>query len=200
MHQKFASKLFSTKCSAKESESVANKADSEDANETDEILRDLNMKGKSKSFKSLSHIFPTTDYNQSETDTDQDFCFSDSKSSEEVDGVRSHDPRLPDPKKQKLRSDYHLETLRCEVCNKGYKHRQSLQRHINKEHPKETRVQTCYKIECQEKSCSFTCRFLHQLRKHLVDSHNFHFNFMSETFSSYQGQLSYSYLCILDMR
>ena len=82
-------------------------------------------------------FLPTTDYDQSETDTDlEDFCFSDSKCSEEVNEVWSHNPELPDLKKQKLRSDHRLETLCCKVCNKEYKHRQSLQRHINKEHPK----------------------------------------------------------------
>ena len=79
-------------------------------------------------------------YNQSEKDTDLDFCFSDSKCSEEVNEMWSHNPELPDLKKQKLISDHHLETLCCKVCNKEYKHCQSLQRHINKEHPKETRI------------------------------------------------------------
>ena len=49
----------------------------------------------------------TTDYDQSETDADlEDFCFSGSKCSEEVNEVWSHNPELPDLKKQKLRSDH----------------------------------------------------------------------------------------------
>lgn len=74
----------------------------------------------------------------------------------------------------------------CTFCNKKYHHRQSLQRHINKTHPTEKR-NTCFKIKCQEESCNFSCRYLHQLREHLTTLHNLKFNLETKTFNSYTG-------------
>lgn len=192
-----------------ESERGEHKPDSKDVNITDETPSAANMKAVSKSHESLSNIIPpTTDCNCSETVTN--FCFSndeitDSKNSRKVeiqsdgtDEVCSSNLELSNLEAQKFRSDDHLQVLCCKVCDKVYKHRQSLQRHMNKEHPMETSMQTSCKMECQEKSCKFTCRFLYQLRKHLKDSHNFQFNFVSKTFSSYLGMLNkYVYLRIL---
>ena len=65
----------------------------------------------------------------------------------------------------------------CSFCGKKYHHRQSLQRHINKTHPKEKeKTNLSAKIKCQEESCNFCCRYLHQLREHLMESHGFQFN------------------------
>ena len=64
---KFIFKLFRTKCLADESEPVASKADSKDADQTDEISSDASMKGESNhmslNYTSLYLTFlPTTDY------------------------------------------------------------------------------------------------------------------------------------------
>ena len=76
----------------------------------------------------------------------------------------------------------------CSFCHKKYHHRQSLQRHINKTHPKEKeKTNLSAKIKCQEESCNFCCRYLHQLREHLMESHGIQFKLRTETFESYAG-------------
>lgn len=74
----------------------------------------------------------------------------------------------------------------CSFCNKKYYHRQSLQRHINRTHPTEKRNLSAT-IKCLEESCNFSCRYLHQLREHLMESHDFQFKMQSETFDSHAG-------------
>lgn len=76
----------------------------------------------------------------------------------------------------------------CSFCSKKYLHRQSLQRHINKTHPKEKeKTNSSAKIKCQEESCNTSCRYLYQLRDHLMESHGFQFKLRSEMFDSYAG-------------
>ena len=74
--------------------------------------------------------------------------------------------------------------LVCTICNRKYKHRQSLHRHITRDHPE---MQTSGQIKCQEESCNFTCRYLHQLREHLTNMHNIQFEKEMKVFNCYPG-------------
>ena len=74
--------------------------------------------------------------------------------------------------------------LVCTICNRQYKHRQSLHRHITRDHPE---TQPSGQIKCQEESCSFMCRYLHQLREHLTTIHNIQFEKETKVFNSYSG-------------
>ena len=75
----------------------------------------------------------------------------------------------------------------CPKCKKQYQHKQSLHKHIKKTHNQDgNEINT---IKCKEKECTFSCRYIKQLRQHLNDHHNFNIKTETLHFSTMQGLL-----------
>lgn len=65
---------------------------------------------------------------------------------------------------------------------------EAYQQNSHKTHTKEKeKTNSSAKIKCQEESCNTSCRYLYQLREHLMKSHGFQFKLRSEMFDSYAG-------------
>ena len=75
----------------------------------------------------------------------------------------------------------------CPKCKKQYQHKQNLHKHIKKTHNQDgNEINT---IKCKEKECTFSCRYIKQLRQHLNDHHNFNIKTETLHFSTMQGLL-----------
>lgn len=74
----------------------------------------------------------------------------------------------------------------CHICGKYFFHASSLCRHKKTAHP---HLQSGT-ISCKEKSCSFSCRSLHELRSHLKDIHNFYMEEECKDFETTEGTYS----------
>ena len=68
-------------------------------------------------------------------------------------------------------------------CKKEYQHKQSLHKHIKKTHNQDGNEMNT--IKCKKKECTFSCRYMKQLRQHL----NKHHNFIIKTLSTMQDLL-----------
>ena len=71
----------------------------------------------------------------------------------------------------------------CHICGKYFSYASSLYRHKKTAHP---HLQS-RNISCQEKSCSFSCRSLQELRSHLKHVHNFYMEEECKDFESTEG-------------
>ena len=72
-------------------------------------------------------------------------------------------------------------------CGKTYHNRSGLHKHIKNypSHKSDTgKRQESAKINCGDASCTFSCRYLNQLRKHLTESHGIVLNQEQKKFSS----------------
>ena len=77
----------------------------------------------------------------------------------------------------------------CIVCNKQYSYRSGLFKHIQRDHPAHTSSQTG-NIKCLERMCSFTCRYVDELRRHLVLFHAVPMEKETLTFETTEGMFS----------
>ena len=93
-------------------------------------------------------------------------------------------PTASPPQPQQSDSDKHR--LSCKACDKKYTHRASLYKHIQKNHP-DLASNNAGSIQCMETMCSFTCRYLAELRRHLVVSHSIPMETENLTFSTMEG-------------
>lgn len=76
-------------------------------------------------------------------------------------------------------------SLKCPHCDKIYKHRQSLDRHIKTHSPEAATNKG--RIFCKESGCSFGARYLINLCDHLTEAHSYKFDIFNKDFSSLQG-------------
>ena len=72
----------------------------------------------------------------------------------------------------------------CKICGVKYAHRASLFKHVRKVHPNET---TTGNIKCREDTCTFTCRYLAGLRKHLQQVHSIPMEAEEIDFRTFEG-------------
>ena len=83
--------------------------------------------------------------------------------------------------------------LNCRYCNKMYTHRAALYKHEHRKHP--TEVEGCKgNIKCLENTCTFHCRYLDDLRKHLATDHGIAMPTEKKRFASSEG-IYYTYTC-----
>ena len=87
---------------------------------------------------------------------------------------------------QPQQSDTVKHRLSCKVCDKKYTHRASLFKHMQKNHP-DLASSNVGSIKCMETMCSFTCRYLGELRRHLMVSHSIPMETENVTFSTIEG-------------
>ena len=67
-----------------------------------------------------------------------------------------------------------IKSLICKICQQCYTHRSALFKHMKRCHP----TFKCSKtdnIKCLEEKCSFSCRYISDLRKHLTTAHCMHY-------------------------
>ena len=77
-------------------------------------------------------------------------------------------------------------SLSCTSCNKTYVHRASLFKHMQKHHHDQSPGTGT--VACQEEGCTFTCRYLAQLRKHLTVCHSISIESENITFQTMHGR------------
>lgn len=75
------------------------------------------------------------------------------------------------------------DSLMCHICGKQFAHSSSLYRH-RKVHPG---LSSGGSISCREKHCTFSCRTLQDLRKHLQCVHNKHMDEEIKDFDTFEG-------------
>ena len=81
----------------------------------------------------------------------------------------SNFPKLSPP--LRVKSTLPKATISCQFCSNKYKYRAGLYKHVKKYHS--TQVQEdCGSIKCQEERCSFSCRYLSEIRSHLHAVHS----------------------------
>ena len=71
----------------------------------------------------------------------------------------------------------------CHICGKYFSHHSSLYRHKKSAHPQAQSGS----IFCQETNCSFCCRTLQDLRRHLKCTHNMCMEEECKNFDSMEG-------------
>jgi hypothetical protein len=74
------------------------------------------------------------------------------------------------------------DVYRCSHCIKTYQYRQNLTKHIRNVHG----LSTGGTITCLEDGCTFSCRYIQQLRDHLKNGHSLLFTYEKKTFTSMQ--------------
>jgi hypothetical protein len=74
---------------------------------------------------------------------------------------------------------------------KVYHHRQSLQKHLRNRPEHNDSADRNLGIQCKEKCCEFSCRYITQLRKHLLQKHNFELDIVKRKFTSITGIFHY---------
>ena len=78
----------------------------------------------------------------------------------------------------------------CKLCSCAYTHRPSLYKHMKKCHSKEQTQN--HTIKCQEESCSFSCRNIHELRQHLQVTHSISMESETLKFKTTEGKQLFS--------
>ena len=91
---------------------------------------------------------------------------------------------VPIATQQKARSG----TFMCHTCAKQYQHCPELYKHIQQQHNGGNTSSHGNTIACKEDGCTYTCRYLAQLRTHLSKKHLFRFAPTTKEFKSIAGK------------
>ena len=109
--------------------------------------------------------------------------------------IKSTTTKVPILKPQKQLSS--PKVFSCKFCKRQYTHRSALFKHLTKNHPTKSASKMSGLIKCHEENCTFSCRYISELRLHLTNSHSIPIESETKSFDTIEGTVHIlrEYIC-----